>query len=459
VPILKNYLSVAYNIRGNIQKSREVNEWLLGEHPDYLFAKLNQAHAWMDQGKSEKVPEILGEAMEIKQLYPERDVFHLAEVQGFLTVAVRYYASIENLELAENRLKILKDISEDEEDAEQAESFLYMLRLKNAANRMKIEKEQQIKPTQAKVKSGSNMTESPQFNHPEISNLYHYGLNIPHEILHEILALPRQTLIADLEMILKDATNRYNHFSKIDFEEETHSFLLHALFLLKEIKSTESFSLILDFLSADYEFINFWLGDHKTESLWQCLYGFGLDNPNIFTDFLLKPDIDTYSKTSFSDALCQMVLHHPEKRKEIIEIYEKVFIRFVNATHDENLIDSDFLALAIGDTIDCRLHELLPIIKTLYDKKYVSLGINGVYSKVEEYFDKPIDFRCKKKICSIFELYDDVIKNWHGYKEENEVTIPKNPVYQQVVSDKIGRNEPCPCGSGKKYKKCCINKN
>jgi SEC-C motif-containing protein len=23
------------------------------------------------------------------------------------------------------------------------------------------------------------------------------------------------------------------------------------------------------------------------------------------------------------------------------------------------------------------------------------------------------------------------------------------------VGDKIGRNDPCPCGSGKKYKKCC----
>ena len=23
---------------------------------------------------------------------------------------------------------------------------------------------------------------------------------------------------------------------------------------------------------------------------------------------------------------------------------------------------------------------------------------------------------------------------------------------------KPGRNEPCPCGSGKKYKKCCIHK-
>jgi len=26
------------------------------------------------------------------------------------------------------------------------------------------------------------------------------------------------------------------------------------------------------------------------------------------------------------------------------------------------------------------------------------------------------------------------------------------------VSQKIGRNDPCPCGSGKKYKKCCLSK-
>lgn len=30
-----------------------------------------------------------------------------------------------------------------------------------------------------------------------------------------------------------------------------------------------------------------------------------------------------------------------------------------------------------------------------------------------------------------------------------------NPQPQQRVSAKIGRNDPCPCGSGKKYKKCC----
>ena len=25
------------------------------------------------------------------------------------------------------------------------------------------------------------------------------------------------------------------------------------------------------------------------------------------------------------------------------------------------------------------------------------------------------------------------------------------------MTDKTGRNEPCPCGSGKKYKHCCAN--
>lgn len=24
--------------------------------------------------------------------------------------------------------------------------------------------------------------------------------------------------------------------------------------------------------------------------------------------------------------------------------------------------------------------------------------------------------------------------------------------------DKVGRNEPCPCGSGKKFKQCCLSK-
>ncbi|MBQ7835668.1 MAG: preprotein translocase subunit SecA [Clostridia bacterium] len=37
-------------------------------------------------------------------------------------------------------------------------------------------------------------------------------------------------------------------------------------------------------------------------------------------------------------------------------------------------------------------------------------------------------------------------------------TLKKKPVVKKA-SEKIGRNDPCPCGSGKKYKKCCGAKN
>lgn len=30
-----------------------------------------------------------------------------------------------------------------------------------------------------------------------------------------------------------------------------------------------------------------------------------------------------------------------------------------------------------------------------------------------------------------------------------------NPKQEQRIVQKVGRNDPCPCGSGKKYKKCC----
>ena len=31
----------------------------------------------------------------------------------------------------------------------------------------------------------------------------------------------------------------------------------------------------------------------------------------------------------------------------------------------------------------------------------------------------------------------------------------ENKTYVKSASEKVGRNDPCPCGSGKKYKKCC----
>ena len=83
VPQLKNYLSVAYINNGNIEKAREVNRWIIKEHPDYLFGKLNLAFEYYNKKQFDKIPEVVGNLMEIQDLYPDRDCFHLSEVTSF----------------------------------------------------------------------------------------------------------------------------------------------------------------------------------------------------------------------------------------------------------------------------------------------------------------------------------------------------------------------------------------
>lgn len=52
-------------------------------------------------------------------------------------------------------------------------------------------------------------------------------------------------------------------------------------------------------------------------------------------------------------------------------------------------------------------------------------------------------------------LYE--LEEWDGVlEEEKRAEITKQyRIDSQAVSNKVGRNDPCPCGSGKKYKKCC----
>lgn len=48
---------------------------------------------------------------------------------------------------------------------------------------------------------------------------------------------------------------------------------------------------------------------------------------------------------------------------------------------------------------------------------------------------------------------------WDERPEEHSLDIQNKTVKKSIKGlPKIGRNAPCPCGSGKKYKKCCLNK-
>ena len=63
-----------------------------------------------------------------------------------------------------------------------------------------------------------------------------------------------------------------------------------------------------------------------------------------------------------------------------------------------------------------------------------------------------------KEVERIFKKNDWICKielDRNKPEDINDLDILMNPPKTRIVGNKVGRNEPCPCGSGKKYKKCC----
>ena len=91
--------------------------------------------------------------------------------------------------------------------------------------------------------------------------------------------------------------------------------------------------------------------------------------------------------------------------------------------------------------------------------------LSAVQAKPQEFVDVFNKYKIITKEEQVYELMNLVLEvssntrlvGNHGYTQaemaemKGEVVSKKMP----AVSNKIGRNEPCICGSGKKYKKCC----
>jgi hypothetical protein len=480
IPMFKNYLMVFYHGINDRVKADELIEIIHREHPDYLFGKVALAHKSMDDGHAEKVTQILGETLELKDLYPEREIFHEGELKGFLMAVIRYYSVTGQIDLANQRLELMIELAPNDLITKHAET---MATTASFAGKMEERRRlmEKFSRSNGKPVPPSSKTEPPKFNHDEIHHLYEYDMGISPEIIQEILQLPRETLIPDLETLLRDAVERYDFFYETIEEDYENNFLLHALLLLAELKAEESLPKVLQFLSYDSDFLDFWLGDHITETVWRCIYPLGFNQTEALKQFILEPDNYTFTKTAVSEALRQLVFHQPERRGEVIDLFSEVFTIF--GQRPAKYIDLYLINSMIDDAKRSGLSELLPEIKVLNEREYFDPREVGDYNDIAEAFNEPIDPDNIYALLSIFELYeminsswlrnggeyDDADEDFNEFEDFDDLSDDDEADWDKSIlrglsrpapisAPKVGRNDPCPCGSGKKYKKCCMEK-
>ena len=104
-------------------------------------------------------------------------------------------------------------------------------------------------------------------------------------------------------------------------------------------------------------------------------------------------------------------------------------------------------------------------------------SINSIMASLS---DRNIEFKSEEQVNEVLQLIMDLANNtriWENnghtpqeifekYEKPNLKPLPDEPfdfegnqdsnVISFKTGKKVGRNDPCPCGSGKKYKKCCL---
>jgi uncharacterized protein YecA (UPF0149 family) len=130
--------------------------------------------------------------------------------------------------------------------------------------------------------------------------------------------------------------------------------------------------------------------------------------------------------------------------KGFSDVFHDLFMRL----HAEDEDDDDEIEIT---AMECEILEK----KTTYDRELRRLReeLPELYALHSAFFNEALRTRDPEKM-----LYQrDKKINKHnrktGFFEEHPESAPEQPFRR--AEPKIGRNDPCPCGSGKKYKKCC----
>jgi len=271
----------------------------------------------------------------------------------------------------------------------------------------------------------------------------------------------REEITPELLRILEDTIDRA---SEIVAEDEDGAYFAHlyALFLLAQFRETRAYPLVVRFARLEGGLLDALAGDFVTEGLCRVLASV-CDGDTVPIERLIEDkSVAEYARSAALNSLLVLVSEGAKSRDEVMAYFKSLFAGRLERSYSH----------AWDSLVACatRLHP-----------EEVSEHITAAFEEglVDEWFISPrnVERKLKEDKESILE---DLRKGRHTYIEnivdemawwacferpERPEREPRFPAAPRVLTEqpapsqphrvKVKPNEPCPCGSGKKFKKCC----
>lgn len=189
--------------------------------------------------------------------------------------------------------------------------------------------------------------------------------------------------------------------------------------------------------------------------------------------------------------LLALSLYHVDLSYHIIitEFSDTLYLTNAFISHPEDLLMEresrdltykEYTLEELSEDIFDNLHQLKEVQKVIQflEKRKVEFADEATLSmvltimsspsiEIEDFMKLiPIDFADIHEANEYLQLVMDLHNSiphyaLYGYSPKELVEMQKEKIEQEEnekKKKKVGRNDPCPCGSGKKYKNCCLNK-
>ncbi|HSF49181.1 MAG TPA: DUF1186 domain-containing protein [Nitrososphaeraceae archaeon] len=226
-----------------------------------------------------------------------------------------------------------------------------------------------------------------------------------------------------------------------------------ALHLLSVIGGTEAINAFIKSVKEYYDDTADWI----TEDMPAILANFGIEAfENIRNMLLNKDEVDMFVRAGAARALFLISEKYPDTREKSIK-----------ALRDAISFENDEVARScfMYELVHFKDHDSLPFIEFYFKNDMINDGWMILDDVYQYYYESGSDSNSSlgntmaKDSLDIFKDSPDNFyrnSNTGKYLPSTKSNNDYQPPSKKILKKEVGRNDPCPCGSGKKYKKCCL---
>uniref|UniRef100_Q02D22 SEC-C motif domain protein n=1 Tax=Solibacter usitatus (strain Ellin6076) TaxID=234267 RepID=Q02D22_SOLUE len=258
----------------------------------------------------------------------------------------------------------------------------------------------------------------------------------------------REEITPELLWLLDETTNRAEELAP----EGDWIGHLYAMCLLTQFRELRAYPLVLRFGRLPGKLLDELCGDFLTEDYEKVLASVSGGDISGIQSLIQDESVDVWVRSVALSSLLVLVAEGQRSREEIVDYFRRLFRGGL-----ERKLSYVWTSL-VNCSCDLYPGELLPDIERAYRDGLVDSSQVGM-KDVERDLARGKDWVLARLVNGgRHRLIDEAaehIEKWCP-AEVPPASVKWSPATSPVRSTpKVERNDPCPCGSGKKYKKCC----